>query len=625
MKRIVAVIALMVAAMFSPASAQQPSRSERSRLDVRTFSCPVGGQSFEQELGYSSFPLITMPDGSWLGDTEIGVQIPVCPGNGLVLIPDLARSAKDGDNKILYAIYSTKEQERLPALIRDPAYLALKGDGPYAQAWWLATQLGRPVEDRFFMLQRSTWATRDPALRKRLVARFAAEAPALVAELRVSEDQKHMASLYIVNALRELGHFDEALALLNRIDGKSEPTPPSDSPYGGNGPQTDTDKMRLAIAEKDDGRFAAELLPDRMVNDICGNELAIAYGPTTPATLAACKVRRAREAQSSAEFDGALALLRADKSGVDQACAATPKDKRPAALNRACAIRQDDLDQLAANALSADGPKLAAACEDSSRDVRNNMMRHACINYDIALGQALGEQLGNDDAAYAMLCPVGLGGEDGEDAAGDAEHDRNSMMSSACASARWAQKQHGEERLLADSVALAPRCANTHEEAERDIGGYEVLLSACSTLERNRKTAEIAHLASDLAAFGARCARFAKTNSAGNEVNVDLEGDADICRSAWRLRENTRTKIQAEAKGLRCFGDVVYSPERPECVTPADYARRMAPAPASEPKPNDMGWMDKGTSLMTEVEARAAAIIAAAKAGKKGAGAKTVP
>ncbi|MFM2409562.1 MAG: hypothetical protein RL481_390, partial [Pseudomonadota bacterium] len=250
-------------------TADSPSKPSAHSFDVRSFTCPIGGKVFEQEVGYSAFPLITLPDGSWLGDTEIGVQIPVCPDNGLVLIPDLLKSAEEDDDRMAYAEYSPSERERLPALIADPAYIALKEDGRYAQAWWLATQLGRPAEDRFFMLQRSTWATRDPAKRKRLVKRLAEEGPAIVASLRGQGSIKSFYLIYVVNALREIGRFDDALTMLDQLEAKGDPIPGQPDPDSIYGAGDAVGPMRMAIEQKDDGRFPAELLHAKMVNDIC--------------------------------------------------------------------------------------------------------------------------------------------------------------------------------------------------------------------------------------------------------------------------------------------------------------------------------------------------------------------
>lgn len=606
---------LFAVSLSSVSAAAQPDDDALQKYDLREFTCPIGGKKFEQDVGYSAFPLITMPDGSWLGDTQIGVQIPACPDNELILIPDLERKDADGSDKILYAEYTPDERAKLPALIADPVYLALKEEGRYAQAWWLATQLGRPAYDRFFMLQRSTWATSDPVKRKRLVARFASEGPAIIEAMPGGAVQNGFARLYIANALRELGRFDEASALIDVIerDARSAPEPEASEEDGRWEVIGAMEPLRLAVTQKDDGRFAAEMLPNRMVNPICNNELAYAYGPTSPATLAACKIRHDRENQESEDNDEAAreaARLAVNKAGLAAKCAAMKAAKQDRALELACAAEQDDKDQIDGNALVKNGPKLAADCEASRADQRKGALYYACGTYNQALGDALASLMLEDDAAFAIICP------------GDIEAEvpgRADFADSACSAAHSARNDRAEERLVADPAKLDPLCTTKTEDgyiAEQAGIDHGVLVGACSTLESNRETAENEKLATDVAAFSQTCDRYRKTNSSGNEVNLDWKSEQEKCRSAWRLRENTRTKTDAEAKGLHCFSNVIYSPKRPRCVTKAEYDREMAPSPDTAFPSVDLSWLDDDSSLMTEARTRAAAIIARAKAEK---------
>jgi hypothetical protein len=595
--------ALAVAAwLFTfAAQANAPAKDAPATYDVREFVCPIGGKAFKQDVGYFAFPLITMPDGSWLGDTEIGVQIPVCPDNGLVLVPDMTKMMGEGD-RILYADYSAAERERLPALIADPAYRALAAEGRYAQAYWLATALGRPAYDRFFMLQRSTWATRDPAMRARLVARFVADAPALIDAYTQGEPIKRFHRMYVVNALRELGQFDEALALLDAIEGSGPPVPGQADPDNMFGPGEADEPLRLAIQQRDDGRFAAATLPQRMLNDICDENLAALYGPTKPATKAACKLRRDAAAKKAADFEGAMWLRNGPE--LDAECAATPPDKMRGDLKIACDFAQDDRDQLAANVLTEDGEKLAADCAATPDVKRNSPLGIGCMRLDYAIGNALGAQLAGDAAAYAIFCP---GGRD------NWLDDRSEIANEGCMQAGWKLKSAATAALVADPAKLDPMCARSDDHSD-DIDFYEVLLAACSTLRLNRDSAAIARLATDAAAFDAACGRYAKTNGAGNDV-FDLTEPQERCRNAYRLRENTRTRSEAEAKGFACFSDAIYSPERPRCVTKAEYDAEMAVGSDLSKSPlMDMSMFDEGSSLMQAAHVRAAAIIAAGKA-----------
>ncbi|MEY4269511.1 MAG: hypothetical protein RLZZ58_727, partial [Pseudomonadota bacterium] len=492
----------------------------------------------------------------------------------------------------------------LPALIADPEYRALADEGRYAQAYWLATKLGRPAYDCFFMLQRSTWATRDPAMRARLVARFADDGPALIDAYTQGEPVKRFHRMYIVNALRELGRFDAALALLDAIGASGAPVPGQADPDSIYGPGAADGPMRLAILQRDDGRFAAATLPQKMLNDICDDELTLIYGPTKPATKAACKVRRDAEAKESADFEGAMALR--NDSGLDAECAALAPDKRSGELKIACEFAQNDRDQLAANVLTKDGAKLAADCAATPEHKRGGPLRAGCGRLESAVGNALGAQLADDAAGYALFCP---GNRD------NYLEDRSEIASDGCMQAGWKLKSRQEEALVADPAKLDPMCAKADDLTE-DIDFYEVLLAACSSLNMQRETSEIERLATSPAAFDADCGRFAKTNGAGNDV-FGLTEPQERCNRAWRLRENTRARADAEAKGLACFGDAIYSPDRPRCVPKSQYDSEMAVGrDMSDPKMAlmDMSMFDEGSSLMQAAHVAAARIIANGKA-----------
>jgi hypothetical protein len=445
--------ALLIALAPIPFAVAKPAEPEvHHKMD---FVCPVGGKAFSQGTGYDAFPLITFPDGSWLGDTEIGVQIPVCPENGLVLIPDIAKIEESGSDELRYSEYSAAERERLPTLIADPAYQALKADGPYAQAYWLASLLGRPGEDRFFMLQRSTWATRDPALRKRLVARLAADGMALIGTYKGPVATRRFHASYVANALRELGRFDEAAALLEVIEKGGPPVLQPQDPESIFGPEAFAPELRLAIAEKDDGRFPAEMLPRRMLSDICDEKLTVLYGPTGASTKAACKVRREREARETKDSEEASAESQKwDQTPTerDKACAATPEDKRSKGLAQACDNAQNDRDRMAGDGLTRDGAKLAADCEATPDDQQRGPLSYGCISYKVAVESALGTMFSDDDEAYRIIC-----GNDGEAYVAD----RSSSATLACSSAAHERLDRASNKLLEDPVKLDALCAAT--------------------------------------------------------------------------------------------------------------------------------------------------------------------
>ena len=283
-------IALILSLGACAASAAEPA--EPYSFDKRQFTCPVGGEVFEHDVGYSTFPLITFPDGSYPGDEDVDAEIPVCPGNGLMILPDFEASSQHGG--MVYSDYSAAELARLPGLIADPAYRAAASEGRHVQAYWLASKLDRPPLLRFILLQRATWAAIDPALRRTLVERLAEQGPALIEASEMPESRKRSRMYLIVNALRELGRFEEALALIDRIekDGPAvrEPVDP-DSMYG---PDPYAPKMRAVIADKDLDRFPVALMSPKWLAALCAqDELRPPYGPLTERGKAECARREA--------------------------------------------------------------------------------------------------------------------------------------------------------------------------------------------------------------------------------------------------------------------------------------------------------------------------------------------
>lgn len=518
-----AALSLLIAAPGLPAYAESPAKQTYL---VRSFICPISGKSFEQEVGYSAFPLITMPDGSWLGDTEIGAQIPVCPDNGLVLIPDLAKSAASSGDRIEYADYSTEERAKLPGLIADPAYQALKADGPYAQAWWLATQLGRPAADRFFTLQRSTWATRDPATRKRLVARFAEHASGIIAGMPTSDDNKRSAQLLVVNALRELGRFDDALMLLESVQRKqgAEPIDGRDSEW--------LSSIWRAISEKDDGRFAAAMLPNRMVNVICSDRLAMIYGPTSEATKAACRARRVREAQESQALEQEFAeaqRLQENPKEREAHCTTTPAEQRSRGLQRACDEGQRERDQIASLELAKQPEELATDCAAAPEDQHKGPLRFACKDLDQAVGEQMGELLVADASAYKLLCIFESGDPD------IGPEDRSEEADEACRNAKSGLEVKAVEALMVDLPALDARC-----KAYGDRYDDEVLADACWDREQALMEKDARRLFEDKTAFDNDCGRFRSKMKDGWITESEKER---ACRSAWELQTGRVSRL----------------------------------------------------------------------------------
>jgi hypothetical protein len=582
--RMIASAALAMAASVASAGGAQDTGSGR---DVREFTCPVGGKTFRQDVAYLTFPLVTFPDGSYPGDELIDAQIPVCPDNGLVILPDYERMNAEKSDRMLYSDYSAAERALLPALIADPAYAALKADGRHAQAYWLAGKLGRSAFTRFDLLQRSTWAASDPVLRRRLVERLVAEGPALIDATTLSAPEKRFYRFYVVNGLRELGRFDEALSLIAAIEHDGPPVAAPSDPDAIFGPDSYAARMRAVIADKDNDRFPVRLMPDKWANTVCSDAaMRPPYGPRTAATEAGCKRRVVesdqREAQSAATMKRADELAK-NPVALAQACAATMPDKRGDVLGLACF----SVDDAAGKKMAQDGPALAAACEATADDAQSGALRAGCISYDIARSSALEQQLIDDDAAYGILCPGG----------GDVEvPDRASWLSLACSGADRGREEAARDRLLADPIALDAQCAKIPRSDQTGA-----LFAACLERSSARDRADEDRLATDPAAFTARCGKFKR--QLAKSVDMDDSDDLMRCRNAKEARERKIQKAKDDAAGLDCF----------EAID--GEARTCTPKqPASSPVVDATGIFDDASSLSVEARKRAAAVIVRAKA-----------
>jgi hypothetical protein len=202
MTRIAYVLAISLCVAAEPAMA--------TTFYPQTFTCPVGGEKFKANVVASYSTWGRAPDGRPYGTLPVH-PIVECPKNGLLLVEEK---------------FSAEDLVILEVVVNSPEYQALRTtETPHFRAWWLLTKLQRdPYRLAWEQLQ-STWETDENWERKvRYQAAFIAAATSL------KRDEEHAGAwlaynLRAANALRELGHFDKALALLSRID-KPEYLPP---------------------------------------------------------------------------------------------------------------------------------------------------------------------------------------------------------------------------------------------------------------------------------------------------------------------------------------------------------------------------------------------------------------
>ncbi|HET9637616.1 MAG TPA: hypothetical protein VFP12_00240 [Allosphingosinicella sp.] len=188
---------IWLAAILLPASAASAGMPVPA-----TAKCPVGGKSFTWTTTASYSIWGYRPDGKPYGSWEFPLEMPKCPGNGLVIFDQFTR----------------EETERLKTLVESAEYRAMRNsETSYFLAAWLMKGLGRPPINVAWMTVQASWqADGRPELKKRYQALYVDRIRAL-ARTGDGADWLLMQAR-AVNGLRELGRFDEAKALLASLD-----------------------------------------------------------------------------------------------------------------------------------------------------------------------------------------------------------------------------------------------------------------------------------------------------------------------------------------------------------------------------------------------------------------------
>lgn len=167
------------------------------------FVCPVGGEKFKAMAiaSYSSWG--QRPDGRAYGTLPI-YPIIECPKNGMLLIDE---KFTDAELQVLNTVVPSAEFQAMRA-----------AETPHYRAWWLKSKIGRDRYEQASMLLQATWETDKDFNRK---VRYQAEFVALATGLPRDADHGDAWLFYnlrAANGLRELGYFDKALSLLDRVD-----------------------------------------------------------------------------------------------------------------------------------------------------------------------------------------------------------------------------------------------------------------------------------------------------------------------------------------------------------------------------------------------------------------------
>ncbi|AXK72679.1 hypothetical protein DWG18_10605 [Lysobacter sp. TY2-98] len=546
-------VAMSIASFGSVVHAQSPDDDPYA---AKKFACPIGGQVFEQSINYPALALVQFPDGSWLGDHLIDAQLPECPKDGLVLIPDFETHTDAGD--LLYPAYTPEQVAKLATLVKTDEFRALRKRGRYERAEWIARQLDMPAYTRLQTLMRASWATVKPVDRKRLVARLAAEGPQLIAATTRPELEKLALRVRVANALRELGRFEEADAELAAIGTAiPEDADVTDRDLANDVASTIA-SMHEVVGFHDDDRFPVDLASSRWASQMCsGQDMPAPYGPMTANARAACKRREAHR-QEAATTSATVDQLLRDPKALDQRCAATPENEREPGLAQACRFQDMQRGKDEGEELLMQHPaQVAAQCEPTAqRGEPNGPMWHACIGYRSYLESALRRLLVEDDAGYAIVCSNGR-----------QPPDRAAYASVACGGAEQDRITRGAARWMLDPTALDAACAATPMK-DRDPALY----MACSQRADDLKRLAAERLAADPAAYRAQCAAFdARGESRWDTGVTDENWQCDKARS---IRERTQRQ-EAPPPALAALRSGISSAESEVSKVAMDYAKKI--------------------------------------------------
>jgi len=280
MRKLIVIAALAAAAApFSAVQAQDPSPEE--------MTCPIGGKAFAFTPAGRQTAVGERPDGKPYGNRVAPAALPECPDNGLVFYKD----------------YEPEEVAKLEPLVASEAYQALRQtDTQYYRAYWLMREMGVAPERQVIALVQAGWeADARPELRARYLGELA-EASAAV-EARPADVNWIAMEGRSINALRELGRFDEALARLDKL-----PMEALDAPTGSKAPMLKQWseyllKLRVALERKDASREPIDMIPRSMAYSRCiegGDSLGDtdkAFCEKQSAEVEALRSRRAAKAK----------------------------------------------------------------------------------------------------------------------------------------------------------------------------------------------------------------------------------------------------------------------------------------------------------------------------------------
>jgi hypothetical protein len=215
---------------------------------TQTLTCPVGGERFPFTSLSAYATWGQRPDGKPYGSWVFPAPLPECPDNGLVMYRDFSRD----------------ERGRLPAILADPGFVALReGQGTWYRAAYLEHALQPRSPVTAWLLLNATWEAQDGSLRK---ARYQDEFVDAVQVLggEAAPIEAFALRVRAANALRELGRFEEARAALAALPRDTLASDPAAAQWG-----AFLDGLARAIARGDRTPEPLDLIPRQVAAAYC--------------------------------------------------------------------------------------------------------------------------------------------------------------------------------------------------------------------------------------------------------------------------------------------------------------------------------------------------------------------
>lgn len=250
-------------------------------------TCAVGGEKFTWTTTASYSTWGARPDGKPYGSWNFPLDLPICPGNKLVM----------------YREFSKDEITRLKGLIAEDDYKALAAaETPYYRAAWLERRL-KPASDlAVFLLMQAGWEADDtPARRTRYLSELVTAVDAMP-KAPASTDWLGL-QVRAANAERELGRFEAAQARIAAIP--FDAPPPKDDPeFADNreGMKAYAGKLAELAGRKETAVEPLDMLPPMVAVHACvdgelnGKPLPKAFCETEPLKSRVAKARADRAA-----------------------------------------------------------------------------------------------------------------------------------------------------------------------------------------------------------------------------------------------------------------------------------------------------------------------------------------